>query len=1319
MSLPSTQSSQKLRSYANFCQQFCLQVERNMANGTTNCPKYISQVAKVVTQLVDDQRWNNFCNFAGKQCEYDGGELISKFVRNWFFAVEQLPDHSLNAFHMYQLVLELINIEYLAVDPSVVFHFHLNKELESFKDEQLLQLCNLIREKFNRGIPLPKRLVVFSIFLYFLVIVILILIYYAWLGAVVIIMNYLGQKASIINFEGKAIKGFQYRHSFLLQLLHDVLSIETFEKLIILIRNCLLDEILKEYVNELMARQIDSQIILKLIISSTVLANEIKEMIFLYLFKNINLPLVDLYPACMRIHYLCDSNPYFAKTILNILRRNRCLIICHIFALICLLTLCNISRFRLLSLIELKKVIVILRKHGKCLEDSAWMQAVMKNCESESLRRNLELLINIVEDIRWLPVVGEALKDIAFSIIADKSKADLRFVNGRIEEDTTIVNYAKRILLSLVENPKSIPNVINGIFTALTANPDRYSSAVLIDVVIELVLQHAVHLLNSWKSLRKIIDNICLLKEETAVWLVRALLPIIIQRPQLISAIVTQMRGNVLDEKRVATALPILLLILKSSIMRSSIRSNQFSQCFATFSTQALQELGVNACDSNAAVSMEVIAVLKRALFQPAPTKVLLYKGIVDASYSNENIIIPALDLLCAHLETLPDISRQSYIESVKTTTIVLEPLPELIQSVSILIRLSIHNMHNTSTQLIDGRESQVAEVISHLNKILEFVLENDIHDLQIDKLSDFSATPLGRSNIMFAHMIIAIYDALIEHSWHIEKVSALLRSRSELNEVLKEKMVKRKESKGAVNIPSSPSSFSLQLQTITSIVSRFIKKDKDEGDEANEQCLELLRSCAFDWVMEWSDRIARDLTRCVSNASLLSLTSFAKCMLLLFVGKNLVNQAVRFELWSRKSTQAIAAFSYSLSFIISKYNSKTMLSRAQTSILEIWQCVNDQMNNDQQISLNAAVPRLLRYLLIVLLPGILESYKDYEEHKASSDYIRQANALLMASRSLLHLIPFSNEKFIGNTERLLLVYVNKSVNFIVHLAEKSIIREIWNLLIYVARRGKCDNFYTNLLRRTAKEILETLAGDTSNAMRMESIKEFCLEICCEMLINACSASLSDIRMLLDITSCSAENSIVDNGICSAIEFCDRLAEVIFMILPIHVQYGLLKEQISSLLSSLYNTMNVMVFQLLSKHKLCNISEWKCLSKLATVTRGNVLRIMEIADEHVGTLNPLDQPNMSHQRKYAKALKDETIYVSYVRTREQFQANLLLLSTALHDDRLNVQVRNNAIGVRDFRIDADRLRQRMEEIENDNEDSGEDRSQPLIKRKRP
>lgn len=48
---------------------------------------------------------------------------------------------------------------------------------------------------------------------------------------------------------------------------------------------------------------------------------------------------------------------------------------------------------------------------------------------------------------------------------------------------------------------------------------------------------------------------------------------------------------------------------------------------------------------------------------------------------------------------------------------------------------------------------------------------------------------------------------------------------------------------------------------------------------------------------------------------------------------------------------------------------------------------------------------------------------------------------------------------------------------------------------------------------------------------------------------------------------------------------------------------------------------------------------------------------------------------------------------------------MLILCKALGDDRLNVQVRNNTIGVRDFRIDAERLRRRLESML-DPDDSG-------------
>lgn len=67
-----------------------------------------------------------------------------------------------------------------------------------------------------------------------------------------------------------------------------------------------------------------------------------------------------------------------------------------------------------------------------------------------------------------------------------------------------------------------------------------------------------------------------------------------------------------------------------------------------------------------------------------------------------------------------------------------------------------------------------------------------------------------------------------------------------------------------------------------------------------------------------------------------------------------------------------------------------------------------------------------------------------------------------------------------------------------------------------------------------------------------------------------------------------------------------------------------------------------------------------------------------------------------------------------------FKANLLLLCSALHDNRLDIQVRNNSIGVRDFRIDAEKLRQRVEELgeEAENEGQANDQQRPAKKRAR-
>ena len=80
---------------------------------------------------------------------------------------------------------------------------------------------------------------------------------------------------------------------------------------------------------------------------------------------------------------------------------------------------------------------------------------------------------------------------------------------------------------------------------------------------------------------------------------------------------------------------------------------------------------------------------------------------------------------------------------------------------------------------------------------------------------------------------------------------------------------------------------------------------------------------------------------------------------------------------------------------------------------------------------------------------------------------------------------------------------------------------------------------------------------------------------------------------------------------------------------------------------------------------------------------------MAIADEKVGTLCPEEEIRGKSSKtrcayilgkiatilRQARARKEEGIYVKYVKARENLQSMVLRLSTALKDDRLNLQIK--------------------------------------------
>ncbi|MCP9259408.1 hypothetical protein DINM_002355 [Dirofilaria immitis] len=1200
---------------------FCAQVDKYVVCGCPrNNEKYMEQITKVLSQLSEERRWYNFKNFVKQQCRKDKGELFSNFVKSWYIAIDHVKKKADNVLPMLLLVMEIMKTDNLGYEPLIVLHNVLEEEISKMNGADTKLLGAYIAENFMNGWMLEKR----------------------WLSATTIFLQCMVKSENkFIEWEENIVNCMEYRIIFLLKLLNDVVSCNSFRELVIVLRNCCLYEIISLFVERMLQTEATPEICLKLIVVLPEMINWKGEQ--------------DLYMLSIELHELFESSVSIPKLFLARLKHHRQLVSCNRFSLICLLSLCNTTRYHSISMAELKQNVVKLQKHYNQLKRSAWIRDVMGDCDVETLKDNLDSIIEAtVTDIKWCSVIGSALEQVAFMLLLDKCSSEIKFSDGRIVDDAYAISLGKSILISLARiDVASIGQLLEKILTILFTCVKHNSAFILIvfiyqaallllivsttpDTIVDIVSRQTVHVLNAWKSLQSWMDNICDLKESIAVSLVRALLPVIILRPQLIAIILNRMKKQVLCDSTVAIVLPILLLLLRSSTMRSAVK--------------ALQNMGVETKNTNVELSLEIVGILKRTFSQPANVKSILYRGIFEAASANQNLVYPTLDLLVTHLASLQQISRCTYIESSKSSTILLEPISDLIQAISLLMRLSIYSLRNTSTQVVCGEDAKVCQAMSELDKLIEFAIDQDVHDLQLDKLSDFSFSVTGRTNQCFASLMISLYDALIEHLWNeeaAEKVLALLRRREELNE---------------------------SLRNTVSGEDTTLLKVSDEDIDVNEECLQLLRENAFVWAMDWAQRISIDIYKRNIRASFTILSSFSSTMLLLYVGGNFVHEAASFELWNHKCTQAIMALSMAHFGHIERRSWKTRKC-----------CVIDD--------------------------SIHFAYKDFEERKVASDFIHQAFSLLTICRTLFKQV--SNEKAQLKCAEL--------------IRDKTVLREVWHLYMHIERAGYCDIHYTNFLRAAATQII------TETVRLLTSVNDITVETSAEMVAAACSASLSDARLITEMMSHIFVSSM-DIGLVKLIDLCSRLAHIVLLLLSVYIDYSVAREPICALLTALYETLNVIVKLMLKVHKCSDISEWMAVTKLASLAHGSVLQIMENADENVGTLNPLDESSLTHNRKMVKSQKTKRFMLpmydqgSFISWNSQlidfihaFKANLLLLCSALHDHRLDIQVRNNSIGVRDFRINTEKLRQRMEELGEEAENQEEiqnDQQKPIKKRAR-
>ncbi|KJH47184.1 hypothetical protein DICVIV_06772 [Dictyocaulus viviparus] len=824
-------------------------------------------------------------------------------------------------------------------------------------------------------------------------------------------------------------------------------------------------------------------------------------------------------------------------------------------------------------------------------------------------------------------------------------------------------------------------------------------------MLVEIVRTCTLYVLNNWRELLFLFKYICCIRRDVSVSLVRCFMPIINHRPQLREQLLLSIKGNILDSRNANAVVPLLMLIFRSfSKLPKVVACSQLSQSFATFSSQSLQAIGCKR-KTDETVCLEVVGLLKRCLSQWTPTKTAVYLGFAEEGRRNSAMTGQCLDFLVSHAATVPEWKAETMCITSGGVVSLLEPLPQLVQAIQCLLCDEITaDVTSTQTQVGANVQKSASDLID--SWVLKACCE-DVHDLGVDKLSEWNpTTSVGCANLLFARMMLNLYDALVEYEWnkfreshsatYVDRMTALLGRRKELDEVLQEKYLRRKESKvgtidGGPSVDLKQPDILVNCSTITQIFENIIPPELFAVELDEIQC-ELL-----DWAIDRVHFLTESLLDAFhplhsifcATGDLISAASF---LLDYYASTNCVDWIEARNITFPSKTKALEAYANIVQYLSTKYRSQPI------KVLSIWKRsdlnISSSRGGEKTLTTNGSLVRHCHMFITKLFPAILSvDHKEGEERKSAGVLLeRQAKAMFKICSALIKLM--DSQKCYITMFKFTIGILEKNV-----VTNNLILRELLKWLCNLAL--KCmdtDNEVEKAINTIADDLVQVLSEEVDEC-KYKFVERASKRTICDFLASLIDRSLIGVRAVISFAGTfQTKDQRMDEALTAALTKCSHCCQMTSRLLPLHSQFAVERERLVQTLTALFSAIQEPVDLMLSNVKsVPEMVEWKSLVILSKLLKEKLQTIMAIADEHVGTFNP---DEMTNNRKKS-IRKDEIIYVKYVRAREALQSQVLLMSEALKEDRLNFQVKKNTIGMRDFRINLNTLRTRVIQGGND------------------
>ncbi|RCN53053.1 hypothetical protein ANCCAN_00602 [Ancylostoma caninum] len=1262
--------------------------------------KYVANIRVVVRQVAEERRRERVFTFLRSTVEKDQATKMTDFYVAWCQLTSLLDEEEQDSCRLAGLRLAL---DVLSTQP--LFALYVSNLYDQFVKQ--VQLCDSaevlsILETHSESL---KMLNLSS----------------RWTDCSLVLLKQLLKNEDITK-DGNVVKSADFVRELVYDWMALAATFEVFGAVVTVVHNLSMNDLIDKFLDERAFEDLLDEerrgvvtwkcINLTRVVDNKRLTRVLREIITAWPKKRGAPPAADLMSSVHEMVTMAQNHQNIGKMCTSLLKSDPGMMMCSEFGFLLVFALCSVDRYKAALISDLTKTFQKLWNFRENVHEFGWIESSGLGVVVDVVEDQVNCMVQrLGEDVEAWELQSDSAVTLLQSLLRLPSTKEVTIVDGRVADGCPIWIFASKVLVKLIMlRRKEMATHLAMIIESVTTSSASIA-LIYVDMLVEIVRNCTLDVLNNWRELENLFKCICQIRRDISVSLVRCLMPIINNRSQLRELLLQSVKGNLLDSRRANAVIPILMLLLRSFSRRpNTVAGSQMSQSFATFSSQSLQAMGCKR-KTDETVCLEVIGLLKRCLTQWTPTKTAVYLGFAEEGTRNSAMAGQCLDLLVSHAATAPEWKAETMVASAAGVVTLVEPMPQLVQAMQCLLSEEVvADVTRTQTQIgVNVQKCAVDLIDSWVKK----ASSEDVHDLGVDKLSEWNPTsPAGAANLLFARMMLNLYDVLIEHVWsqfheshstaNADRLAALLGRRKELDEVLQEKYVRRKEAKVGTNengpvLDLKQADVLISARTITQILESTVPEEASSIEELKDVNCELL-----EWAVDRMLVLSQSLLDgfhplhtmlCGSNAMI----SAAGYLLDFYAATDCVDWIHSREIGCASKTKALEAYGNIIQYLSTKYRSQPM------RIVPIWKKsdlnATSTRGGEKTLTANGSLVRHCHLFMTKLFPALLtvDRGEGEEKKRVGLELERQAKVMFKICAALM--------KMMDNPKCFMTMFM-----FTMGMLEKNVVgnnltlREFLKWLNTLAMKCTDTNHTVERALNTIADDLIQVLSEEDDECKYKFVEHASQGTICDFLASSIDKSLVAVRTVISFAgSFQAKDQrmavfVVDEVLVAALTKCDHCCELTSRLLPLHSQFAVQRERLVQTLTTLFSAVQEPVDLMLSNVKnVPEMIEWKSLAMLSKLLKERLQAIMAIADEHVGIFNPED---LKGRKKNVR--KDEIIYVKYVRAREALQSRVLLMSEALKEDRLNFQVKKNTIGMRDFRINLNTLKTRV--VQNEEEE---------------